>query len=155
MEYLFVKWIHILSSMLLFGTGIGSAFYLFFVSRTRDVRAIAAVARHVVIADLLFTAPTAVIQPLSGWYMMRLAGFSWDAAWLRWSAVLYAFAIFCWLPVVWIQTRMRDLALAARDQNLPRVGDLYYRYLLSWSVLGFAALFAFLMIIYLMVAKVP
>ena len=31
MEYAIVKWLHVLSSTLLFGTGLGSAFYMLFV----------------------------------------------------------------------------------------------------------------------------
>jgi len=154
MEYVLIKWVHILSSMLLFGTGIGSAFYMFFISRTGNVRAIAVVARHVVIADWLFTAPTAVVQPLTGWYLLDLAGFSWTASWISWSVGLYVFAIACWLPVVWIQMRMRDLAQVAAAEEAP-LPAAYRRYLGAWTALGSAALVAFVAIIYLMVAKTP
>ena len=70
MEYVIVKWLHILSSTLLFGTGLGSAFYMLFVSRTRDAHAIAVVARYVVMADWAFTTPTVIIQPLTGFYLV-------------------------------------------------------------------------------------
>jgi hypothetical protein len=75
MEYVIVKWLHILSSTLLFGTGLGSAFYMFFASRTRDARAIAVVVRYVVVADWAFTTPTMIVQPLTGFYLVHLAGF--------------------------------------------------------------------------------
>jgi hypothetical protein len=110
MEYLVVKWLHVLSSTVLFGTGLGSAFYMFFTNRTGEVRAIAIVARRVVIADWLFTTPTAIVQPLTGFYLMHLAGMSWTTPWILWSLVLYVIAGACWVPVVWIQ-------------NLPVLGD--------------------------------
>ena len=116
MEYMIVKWLHILSSTILFGTGIGSAFYMLFTSLSRDVRAIAVVSRHVVLADWIFTSSTIVIQPLTGMYMIYLAGYPWTSAWIMWSIALYFVAGACWIPVVVIQMRMRDMAqVAARD----------------------------------------
>jgi uncharacterized membrane protein len=152
MEYLIVKWLHILSSTFLFGTGIGSAFYMLFTSISRDVRAIAVVSRHVVVADWIFTATTGVIQPLTGIYMIYLAGFPWTSGWIMWSVGLYLLAGACWLPVVWIQYRMRDMAqVAARDNaELP---EQYWRYLRIWVALGIPAFFALVIVFWLMVAK--
>jgi uncharacterized membrane protein len=152
MDYVTVKWLNILSSTLLFGTGIGSAFYMLLTSLSRDVRSIAVVVRFVVIADWLFTTPTAFIQPLTGFYMMRLAGMPMRTHWIEWSLLLYVIAIACWLPVVVIQVKMRDLAQAARreERTLPAA---YWRFLYWWIGLGSVAFVAFLMIFYLMVAK--
>ena len=152
MDYLTVKWLHILSSTFLFGTGIGSAFYMLFANVSRDVRAIAVVSRYVVVADWLFTATTAVIQPLSGFYLVHLAGFPLHSRWVLWSVALYLLAGACWLPVVWLQIRMRDLArAAARDGSaLPAR---YWRYFRIWFALGVPAFIAFVAIFYLMVAK--
>lgn len=152
MEYLIVKWLHILSSTLLFGTGIGSAFYMFFASLTRDVRAIAVVVRYVVIADTVFTATTVVIQPLTGYRLARLLGFPLTAFWLEWSIGLFLLAGACWLPVVWMQVRMSRMAQAAvRDgTELP---PLYWRYFRWWTALGVPAFLALVVVFYLMVAK--
>ena len=152
MEYLVVKWLHVLSSTVLFGTGIGSAFYLLVTTLSRDVRAVAVVARNVVRADWLFTATTAVLQPLTGIWMMRLAGFPWETPWLKWSIVCYALALLCWLPVVGLQIRLRDLAsAAARDQSpLPAR---YWQLFRWWFALGVPAFFLFVAIFWLMVAK--
>lgn len=152
MDYPLVKWLHILSSTLLFGTGIGSAFYLLCTSLSRDVRAIAMVARLVVIADWLFTATTAVIQPLTGFYMVHLAGMPMHSRWIAWSTGLYAVALACWLPVVWLQTRLRDLAQQAAQAGTA-LPPLYWRYFRIWVALGIPAFFAFVAIFYLMVAK--
>ena len=151
-DYLLIKWIHILSSTLLFGTGIGSAFYLLVSTLRRDPKVVAAVARIVVLADMLFTATTAVLQPLSGWWMLHLTGMPINQRWLMWSFVLYAVAIGCWLPVVWLQVRLRDIAVAAAQagEALPKAYD---RLFVWWVVLGIPAFFAFLAIFWLMVAK--
>ena len=152
MEYLLTKWVHIISSTLLFGTGLGSAFYMFFASRTRDPRVIATVVKYVVIADWLFTTPTVILQPLSGFYLVHLAGHSLHSAWLKWSIVLFLVAGAAWLPVVWMQIRMRDMAQAAarEDTALP---DLYWKYLHAWVALGVIAFAALVIVFYLMVLK--
>jgi uncharacterized membrane protein len=152
MDYVIAKWLHILSSTFLFGTGIGSAFYMLFTSLGRDVRAIAVVSRHVVLADWLFTATSGVVQPLTGFYLVYLAGFPLHSAWIMWSVALYLLAGACWLPVVWMQIRMRDMAEAAvrEGTDLP---PLYWRYLKIWVALGIPAFFALIAVFYLMVAK--
>lgn len=152
MEYLIVKWLHVLSSTLLFGTGLGSAFYMFFTSFTRDVRAVAVVVRYVVIADWMFTTPTIIIQPLTGAYMIHLVGFPWTSKWIVWSLGLYVLAGICWLPVVWMQIRMRDMAqrAVANGTELP---DQYWRFMRWWIALGIVAFVALVAVFYLMVAK--
>jgi uncharacterized membrane protein len=152
MEYIIVKWLHILSSTFLFGTGIGSAWYLLFAVISKNVRAIAVVSRIVVVADWTFTATTMVAQPLTGFYLIHLAGFPMNSRWIVWSIVLYVIAGLCWLPVVWLQMRMRDLAAQAADRNTA-LPPLFWRYFKVWIVLGIPAFFAFLAVFYLMVAK--
>lgn len=152
MDYITVKWLHILSSTFLFGTGIGSAFYLLLATVSRDVRAIAVVTRTVVLADWLFTTTTAVLQPLTGFYLIHLAGFPVTSTWIRWSVILYVLALACWLPVVWIQIRLRNLAREAID-NDRSLSFTYWRYFWTWVALGVPAFFAFVMVFYLMVAK--
>jgi uncharacterized membrane protein len=152
MEYLIVKWLHILSSTFLFGTGIGSAFYMLFVSLSRDARALAVVARYVVIADWVFTTPAVVMQPLTGWYLKELIGTPLNAKWLAWSIALFLLAGACWLPVVWIQMRMRDTAREAAVTGAP-LPDRYWRYLRWWVALGIVAFVSLVVVFYLMVAK--
>lgn len=152
MEYLAVKWLHIVSSTVLFGTGIGSAFYLLTAVLTRQPRLVAHVCRWVVRADWLFTAPTAVLQPVSGWWLAHTAGFAQDTGWIARTWLLYALAIACWLPVVWLQIRMRDLAEQACREGQP-LPEAFWRYFRWWFALGVPALAAFLVIFWLMVAK--
>src|SRR4051794_25087487 len=100
MAYEIAKWLHILSSTLLFGTGIGSAYYMFFASLSGDARTVAHVVRYVVIADWLFTTTTIVFQPLSGFYLAYLVHYPLTSRWIVWSTVLYFVAGACWIPVV-------------------------------------------------------
>ena len=152
MDYLTVKWLHVLSSTVLFGTGLGSAFYLFFTNRTGDPRAIAVVARKVVLADWLFTTPTGILQPVTGFYLVHLAGFDWRAPWLLGSVALYLVAMLCWLPVVWLQIRMASMAeeAVARGSALP---PRFWRYHRVWTALGVPAFAGFVAVFYLMVVK--
>lgn len=98
--YLILKTLHILSSVLLVGTGFGSAFYLFFIHRTGSVAAIAAVAKLVVRADWWFTTPAVIFQPLSGLWLLHIAGWPLTTPWVLWAIGLYVLAGVCWLPVV-------------------------------------------------------
>lgn len=153
MEYLIVKWLHVLSSTVLFGAGIGSAFYLFMASRDGSPASAAYVSARVVQADWLFTAPTALIQPLTGLWLVHRTGMPWSLAWITWSIVLYALAIACWLPVIWMQIRMRDLARAAAAAGAATLPPAYRRLFHAWVALGAVAFVAFLAIFWLMVAK--
>ncbi len=152
MDYVVVKWLHILSSTVLFGTGIGSAWYMRFASLSRDVRAIAVVSKYVVIADWLFTATTAVVQPATGFTMVHLAGYPMSSRWIMWSLMLYVLAGACWLPVVWLQMRLRDMAADAARDGTP-LPALYWTYFRTWVALGVPAFIAFVFIFWFMVAK--
>jgi uncharacterized membrane protein len=151
-DYLVVKWLHIVSSTIVFGTGIGSAYYFFCAGRRRDPAIVAFVGGALVVADWLFTATTMVLQPLTGAYMVHTMGFAWSATWLWLSLVLFAAAAACWIPVVVLQIRMRNLARAALAGGVA-LGDDFGRLFRWWVALGFPALLAFLAIFYLMTAK--
>lgn len=150
--YLVLKWVHILSSVVLVGTGFGSAFYLFFVHRSRHVAAVAVVSRLVVRADWWFTTPTVFIQPLTGWWMAHLAGYPLSTPWLAVSLVLFGVAGLCWLPVVWLQLRMAEMARTAYAQGV-ELPPHYWQYAGWWERLGYPAFAAMLFVFYLMVAK--
>jgi uncharacterized membrane protein len=150
--YLLLKWLHILSSVLLVGTGFGSAFYLYFVHKTRNTQAIAEVSRLVVKADFWFTTPTIIVQPLTGFTMVSMAGYPMAQGWLVWTYALYILAGVCWLPVVWLQLRMAKLAAVAVSDNKPLPAR-YWDYARYWEWLGYPAFIAMLAIYWLMVFK--
>jgi uncharacterized membrane protein len=153
LDYLTWKWLHVLSSTLLFGTGIGTAFAMFAAHRAGDVRAIAVVTRNVVRADWLFTATSAVFQPLSGLMLVHLASLPLGTFWIWASFALYAVAIACWLPVVVLQIAMRNMAREALAGGAPLLPGRYWRYERWWIALGIPAFFALLGAFWLMVTK--
>lgn len=150
--YLLLKWLHIVCSTILFGTGIGIAFFKWMADRSGDVRAIRLSNERTVLADWLFTTPAVIIQPLSGVALAMLAGFPVMHGWVALSVCLYAMAGACWLPVVWLQLRMRALARVADDAGAA-LPPLYWRHARTWFWLGVPAFIALLGVYWLMVAK--
>lgn len=150
--YLLLKWIHIMSSVVLVGVGFGSAFYLYFINRTKNVFAIAEVSRLVVRADYWFTAPTVIIQPISGVAMVSMASYSFTESWLVVTYVLFVLAGVCWLPVVWLQIKMAAMAESAASRNSELPPD-YWRYARIWERLGMVAFPAMLIVFGMMVFK--
>jgi uncharacterized membrane protein len=152
LSYLIVKYIHILSAALLFGTGLGTAFHGFLAFRTRDAAVITAVGRSVVLADWLFTTPAVLIQPATGIWMTVQADLPLTTGWIAVSLVLYVFTGLCWLPVVWLQMRLRTIARESAMKKLP-LPPAYFRYFQLWFLLGWPAFLAVLGIFYLMIFK--
>lgn len=150
--YLLVKWLHILSATILFGTGIGIAFFKWITDRSGDVRAIRISAERTVLADWIFTTPAVIVQPLSGLAMAHLAGFPVATGWVSYSIFLYTLAGCCWLPVVWLQIRMRALARLADEAGTP-LPPLYWAHARTWFWLGVPAFLALIAVYWLMVAK--
>lgn len=151
MSYSLLKTLHILSSTILFGTGLGTAYFMWSALQTRDSRILAKVSQHVVRADWLFTTPTVLLQPLTGWWLMQQAGFPWEP-WLITAFVLYAIAGVCWLPVVGLQIRMRNAAqhAATYAHALPAS---FWRDARLWFWLGVPAFGAMVAVFFLMVLK--
>ncbi|HXV31524.1 MAG TPA: DUF2269 domain-containing protein [Sinorhizobium sp.] len=147
-----LRLLHVLGATVLFGTGAGIAFFMVMAERTRDPRIIAAVAGIVVIADTVFTATAVVLQPLTGYGLASIIGWPLEEGWIVLSLALYVFTGLFWLPVVWIQIRLRDLAkrAAAEATPLPAAFDWLYR---IWFAFGFPAFFAVVAIFWLMLTK--
>lgn len=150
--YLALKLIHVLSGAVLFGTGMGIAFFIVWANRTRKASVVAEIGRIVVVADFLFTATAVVVQPLSGLGLIHLQGYRLTEPWLLLSYGLYGFTGLCWLPVVWIQWKMTALArgAAGRSEPLPAAYDRLYR---IWFALGWPAFAAVIGIYVLMLSK--
>ncbi|HEX7947375.1 MAG TPA: DUF2269 domain-containing protein [Phenylobacterium sp.] len=147
-----VRWLHVLGATALLGTGAGIAFFMLMAVRTRRPELIAHVAGTVAVADMLFTATAVVAQPLTGAWLAHLIGWRLTEGWIVLSLGLYVLTGVCWLPVVWIQLRLRDLAreAAAAGTALPARFDRLYR---LWFVLGFPAFASVLAIVWLMLAR--
>jgi len=152
MTYIILKWVHIVSSTILFGTGIGSAFYMFMANRSKDIASIYFATRNVVIADWLFTTPAVIIQLVTGIALVHIVGYSFSEKWVMWGMILYFFAGACWLPVVWMQIKMRNMAKNVLENggNLP---SRYWKMDRWWIILGSLAFPAIVAVFWLMVAK--
>ncbi|MCI4662876.1 MAG: DUF2269 domain-containing protein [Neomegalonema sp.] len=147
-----LRWLHVLGACVLIGTGIGIAFFMLMAHRTRDPHLIAGTARIVVIADTLFTATAALAQPITGVLLAREVGWPLDTPWIIASIMLYLLIGACWIPVVGIQIRLRDLAsTAARDGGaLPERYDRLFR---VWFILGIPAFSMIVILLWLMLAR--
>jgi len=150
--YLSLKYIHILGACVLLGTGAGIAFFMLMAHRSKDPAVIAGVARIVVIADYLFTATAVVLQPITGVLLAWVVGYSLWEGWIALSIVLYVVTGACWLPVVWIQLRLRDLAQSAAEQGAPLPSE-YEHLFRRWFALGIPAFTAVLCVLWLMIAR--
>ncbi len=150
--YLTAKWVHILSSTVLFGTGLGTALHLWLTHVSGNVAAIAVATRNTVRADWAFTLPSVIVQPISGAALIELAGYDWHESWLVLALLLYGLAGVCWLIVLKLQLRMRELAEAAvrGGSSLP---EAYFHCARAWFWLGWPAFSAVIVIFWLMVHR--
>jgi len=154
-SYLAIKYLHILGSAVLFGTGMGIAFFAWFGYRrglqSGDIGLIRGVLRLTVLADTVFTATAAVLQPVTGYFLWRMTGGAWPDRWLAWVLALYVFVGACWLPVVWIQVQLRNAAVQANT-----VGQLdarFHRRFSLWFALGIPAFLGVLVLFALMLTR--
>jgi len=150
--FLTLRLIHILSAAVLFGTGLGIAFFMFMSVRGRDVASIAVTARHVVVADAIFTAVAVIVQPVTGLWLALLVGYPLLSPWLVGTYLLYAVAAAAWLPVVWIQMRLARLATEARDTGTA-LPDEFHHLFRVWFWLGWPGFLSVLGIYGLMVFR--
>jgi uncharacterized membrane protein len=150
-NYLALKMIHILSAVVVTGTGAGIAFFMFMASRSNNINAIAVTARHVVLADWLFTAPAVIVQFVSGVLLMDVLGYSYTSKWFFTVMALFLFIGTCWIPVVFMQYKLKGLAdLSMKIGVLDPKFRIMMRY---WTALGVPAFISVLIIFWLMVFK--
>ncbi len=152
MAYLVLKYLHIIGATILFGTGLGIAFFLFVAVRSKDVQLIAGTLRGVVIADFAFTAPAVLAQLVTGGWLASELGIPVTEPWLLGSLALYVLVGACWLPVVWLQIRLRRLADAAVTNGAPLPPE-FHRIYRVWFALGWPAFIGVLGIVALMIFK--
>lgn len=151
-SYFLLKYAHVIGATVLLGTGAGIAFFMLLAHLSGKPALIAGVARIVVIADFLFTASAVLIQPLTGWLLMREVGYSVKETWIVLSLLLYVVTGLFWLPVVWMQMRMRDFAKAAAANGAPPP-KAYHRLFRLWFAFGFPAFASVLGILWLMITR--
>lgn len=147
-----LRWLHVIGACVLLGTGAGIAFFMLMAHRTKDARFIAQTADTVIIADWIFTASAVVIQPITGFLLAHAIGWPIREGWIVLSLALYVLTGAFWLPVVWMQMRLRALAKASADAGEP-LSPAYHRLFRLWFACGVPAFFAVLIILWLMLAK--
>ncbi|MGR3620862.1 DUF2269 family protein [Pseudophaeobacter sp.] len=153
MEYdLILRWLHVLGACTLLGTGAGIAFFMLMAHRSGDPRIVAHTAGIVVLADLVFTTSAVLIQPVTGALLAWELGWSLWEGWILLSLVLYVLTGAFWLPVVWIQLRLRNLAQAAVAEGRELCPG-YHQLFRIWFACGFPAFAAVLAIVWLMLAR--
>jgi uncharacterized membrane protein len=150
--YVLLKLTHVISASILFGTGLGIAFVMWMANRTADPAVIAATIHIVVVADALFTATAAIVQPVTGAALAHIAAIPLLTPWIGCSLALYLVIAACWLPVIWIQIKLRKLAIEARDTGKPLSSE-YCRFFRVWFALGWPAFVGIIFIFVLMITK--
>jgi uncharacterized membrane protein len=150
--YFLVKYLHVLGAIVILGTGGGIAFFMLMAHRTGDAAFIARTAAIVVIADMLFTLTAVLLQPVSGGVLMMLSSTAFNERWLMSSLGLYAVAGLFWVPVIFMQMEMRDLARDAARQNQP-LPPRYFALIRRWFLFGIPGFGSVMAILWLMIAK--
>ena len=150
--YFLVKYLHVIGAIAILGTGAGIAFFMLMAHRSGDAAFIARAAATVVIADMLFTLTAVILQPVSGGLLMMLSSTSFAERWLFISLVLYALAGLFWIPVIFMQIEMRDLASAAAASRQP-LPPRYFALFRRWFWYGIPGFGSVMIILWLMIAK--
>ena len=150
--YATIKTLHIISATVLFGTGLGIAFFMFRSCFADNLHEKYYAIRNTVLADYCFTAPAVIIQPLTGAWLVWQGGFNWSDQWLVTTYILYITAGLCWLPVVWIQIQLKNYLKQAVEDHQPLPAK-YNQLFKIWFCLGWPAFFSLLVIFHLMVSK--
>ena len=150
--YLLLKWLHIVSSTVLFGFGAGTAYYFWAAHRTGNPAIIASVGRMVVKADWIFTGTSGIVQPVTGLALAHLSGIALSESWLVAAYLLYALALACWIPVVLLQIKAQRLAKAAARSG-SALGAQYQQVMRMWFILGWPAFIGLLCVFWLMIAR--
>ena len=155
MTYLAIKWLHLIGASILFGTGLGIAFFAWFgyrrALRCDDLGLLRGVLALTVIADAVFTATAAVLQPITGAMLWHMSGGSWRSPWIVAVSGVYVFVGVCWLPVVVMQVRLRDRALAV--SRIAELGDGFHARFRRWFLLGWPAFIGVLVLFALMLLR--
>mgnify|MGYP005806460029 CR=1 FL=1 len=149
---LILRFLHVVGAAVLFGTGTGIAFFMVMARRSGKPQLIAHVAETVVIADVIFTLTAVILQPITGYFLALETGWSLTEGWVALSLALYVVVGLFWLPVVWIQIRLRDLARAASLAGAPLPPAWFSLYRI-WFACGFPAFLSVTAIVWLMLSR--
>jgi len=150
--YLIIKTLHVISSTILFGTGIGIAFFMLRSHFSDNMHEKLYAARNTVLADYIFIFPAVIALPLTGFWLIWQGGHDGMDLWLIITYVIYVIAGLCWLPVVWIQIQLKTM-LAERVKNGAELPPRYHKLFKIWFLMGWPAFIGLVIVFFLMVMK--
>lgn len=150
--YIIIRTLHILSATILFGTGIGIAFFMFRSHFTNHLHEKLFAAKNTVLADYLFTFPAVIIQPLTGIALIHMVGYEWNDLWLTLTYIIYIIAGLCWIPVIWLQIQLKNMITESITHNT-QLPVRYHKLFKTWFILGWPAFIGLVIVFFLMVAK--
>lgn len=150
--YIIIRSLHILSATILFGTGIGIAFFMFRSYFTSNLHEKLFAARNTVLADYVFTLPAVILQPLTGIALIHMVGYDWHDLWLMMTYIIYILAGLCWLPVVWIQIQLKNMVSDSLEHGTALPAR-YHKLFRLWFILGWPAFIGLVVVFFLMVMK--
>jgi uncharacterized membrane protein len=150
--YFIIRTLHIISSTILFGTGIGIAFFMFRSYFTDNIHEKLYAARNTVLADYYFTLPAVILQPATGFWLVWQGGFYWMDFWLMATYGIYILSGLCWLPVVWIQIQLKNMLVQAVESGAP-LPPRYNHLFKIWFMLGWPAFIGLVIVFFLMAFK--
>ncbi len=152
MDYLLLKYIHILSATILFGTGIGTAFFMWMAYLSRNNTTLALTTKHVILADWFFTTPSVILQPVTGFWLMLTLHYPFNSLWFALTMGLYVLAGVCWVIVVFIQYKLHQMAKSIAQSNAV-MPERYHNLMYWWFSLGVIAFGSIMVIYWLMISK--
>src|ERR1700756_2388950 len=150
--YFVIKYLHVLGAIVILGTGSGIAFFMLMAHLSKNADFIARSGAVVVIADTIFTLSAVIAQPITGMELMIVQSIPVREHWILAALALYVLAGLFWIPVVFMQVEMRDLARAAADKREP-LPPRYFALFRRWLVFGIPGFGSVMIILWLMIAK--
>ncbi len=147
MSYPLLKLIHIISATIMIGTGLGSAFYLYFTYKKGQVSTVKEVLKLVVTADTIFTTPSVVIQFITGLLLSNLLGFTYTN-WF-WVVLSVSFVVL----ILWVRAALIQLKLKKILDKEKSLTVQFHRLMKIWFYLGVPSFLGAVYIYYLMVYK--
>ncbi len=153
-DYHGLKLLHILSAVVMTGTGIGLAYFLFLAVLTKKQEALVAIARWVIWGDWLFTLPAIITQIISGLLLVERLGWSFASVGMHWILTLYALMLVCWLPVIVIQYKLYHISLKILTEGQDvHCHPSFKRLFRLWVLLGSIAFVCVLLLFWIMIFK--
>ncbi len=146
-----IRLLHVISSALMFGVGVGAFWFMLTTVRSGDLAAIAVTTRNAVRAEWFIAAPVALLQPLTGYLLMVQLDYSLRSIWFLAVATLYIVAGMCWVYLIKTELKLRSLAAAHRGEGaLPASFRPLFR---RWTRLAVGSFGGVLVIFWLMVFR--